>query len=97
MRKFLLYVHSATFVRKFNGWMTIFWIVMIPISVLTGWVASVIYVSAISLWALVAAHWSTYEATRVLEHQEQDANVREVLDLLREMTDGSGSSGTGHR
>ena len=50
---------------RLNGWLTIFWILMIPISLATGWVKSVAFVSALSLWALVSGHWSTWEAARV--------------------------------
>jgi hypothetical protein len=51
--------------RRVNGWLTIFWIAMIPISLATGWVKSVVYVSALSLWALVSGHWSAWQAARV--------------------------------
>jgi membrane protein required for beta-lactamase induction len=39
--------------------------VMIPVSLVMGWLDSVTYVSALSLWALVAGHWSTWQAARV--------------------------------
>jgi len=63
--------------RRINGWFTIFWIVMIPVSVATGWVHSVTYVSALSLWALVTGHWSTWQAARVEVTQQQEAEERE--------------------
>ena len=56
--------------RRVNGWLAIFWVVMIPISLATGWVKSVIYVSALSLWALVSGHWSAWQAARVEVTQE---------------------------
>ena len=59
------------FMRKLNGWFTIFWVVMIPISLATGWVRSVTYVSALSLWALVSGHWSTWQAARVEVTQQK--------------------------
>lgn len=52
------------FMRAVNGWLTIFWIAMIPVSIVTGWVSSVQYVSALSLWALVSGHWSAWQAAR---------------------------------
>jgi len=67
---------SPVFMRRVNGWFTIFWIVMIPVSVVTGWVNSVTYVSALSLWALVTGHWSTWQAARVEVTQQQEANER---------------------
>lgn len=71
--------------RRVNGWLTMFWLAMIPLSLATGWVKSVTYVSALSLWALVSGHWSAWQAARVEVHQDQDADVAEVLALLREM------------
>lgn len=77
------------FMRAVNGWLTIFWIVMIPISVLTGWISSVQYVSALSLWALVSGHWSAWQAARVEVEQQHEADEADehpiemrVLDLL---------------
>jgi hypothetical protein len=40
------------------------WIAMIPIAIFTGWVYSVAFVSAISLYANVASHWAAYRAAR---------------------------------
>ena len=61
---------DAVFMRRLNGWLTIFWLVMIPVSFITRWVDSVAYVSAISLWALVSGHWSVWQAARVEVKQE---------------------------
>jgi hypothetical protein len=61
---------DPVFMRRVNGWLTIFWIVMIPVSLITGWVSSVVYVSALSLWALVSGHWSAWQAARVEVNQE---------------------------
>lgn len=66
-----------------NGWLTLFWIAMIPVSIWTGWVKSITYVSALSLWALVSGHWSTWQASRVEVHQQEDADVQEVLDVVK--------------
>jgi len=80
--------------RKLNGWLTIFWIVMIPVSLAMGWLKSVTYVSALSLWALVSGHWSTWQAARVEVTQQQEAAEREqnpieekVVDKLVERTE----------
>ncbi|TXN31440.1 hypothetical protein [Lacisediminihabitans profunda] len=69
------------FMRRVNGWLTLFWIAMIPISLLTHWVNSVVYVSALSLWALVSGHWSAWQAARVEVKQEEEANLRAAEDL----------------
>lgn len=42
----------------------IFWILMIPVAWLTGLLASVAFLSIISLWALVESAWGAYEATK---------------------------------
>lgn len=62
---------DPVFMRKVNGWLTLFWIAMIPVSIATGWVHSVVYVSALSLWALVSGHWSAWQASRVEVKQDQ--------------------------
>jgi hypothetical protein len=61
---------DPVFMRRVNGWLTMFWIAMIPVSLATGWVKSVTYVSALSLWALVAGHWSAWQAARIEEFEE---------------------------
>jgi hypothetical protein len=71
--------------RRINGWLTILWIAMIPVSLAAGWVRSVTYVSALSLWALVSGHWSAWQAARVEVHQDDDANVGDVLELVQEL------------
>jgi hypothetical protein len=64
------------FMRRVNGWLTIFWIAMIPVSIVMGWITSVAYVSALSLWALVSGHWSAWQAARVEVNQEREAEQR---------------------
>lgn len=67
---------DPVFMRRVNGWLTILWIVMIPVSLATGWVKSVVYVSALSLWALVSGHWSAWQAARVEVNQDKEAAKR---------------------
>lgn len=61
------------FMRRVNGWLAVFWVVMIPVSIVTGWIGSVTYVAALSLWALVSGHWSAWQAARVEVRQEEIA------------------------
>src|SRR5215203_175985 len=63
---------DPAFMRRVNGWLAIFWIAMIPISLMLGWLHSVAYVSALSLWALVSGHWSAWQAARVEVEQERE-------------------------
>lgn len=66
---------------KLNAWLTIFWIVVIPISIMTGWVSTVEYVSALSIYALVAAHLSTYAAARVEVKQAEDESAQKLEEI----------------
>ncbi len=61
---------DPVFMRRVNGWLTIAWVLMIPVSVVTGLINSVAYVSALSLWALVSGHWSAWQAARVEVKQD---------------------------
>ena len=73
------------FMRAVNGWLTIFWIIMIPVSLITGWISSVTYVAALSLWALVSGHWSAWQAARVEVKQDETDQAEvaeEVVDKL---------------
>ena len=56
---------------------------MIPLSIATGWVRSVTYVSALSLWALVSGHWSAWQAARV-EVEQQRQVEREAAEPIEE-------------
>ena len=65
-------IYARLKATKVNGWLTMFWLVMIPVSYEIGWLKSVVYVSALSLWALVSGHWSAWQAARVeVEQQRQ--------------------------
>jgi hypothetical protein len=69
--------------QRINGWLTIFWIVMVPVSYAMGWLQSVTYVSALSLWALVSGHWSAWEAARVDTRTYADADVADAVEYLK--------------
>jgi hypothetical protein len=73
--------------RRVNGWLTILWLVMIPLSLALGWVHSVVYVSALSLWALVSGHWSAWQAARVEVNQQADLARREDQDVAADVVD----------
>jgi hypothetical protein len=65
---------NPAFMRRVNGWLTVFWIGMIPVSIIAGFLSSVSYVSALSLWALVSGHWSAWQAARVEVEQMAEAD-----------------------
>lgn len=72
---------NPVFMRRVNGWLTMFWIVMIPVSLLTGWISSVTYVAVLSLWALVSGHWSAWQAARVEVTQQAEEAERQPNPL----------------
>ena len=85
---------DPVFMRRVNGWLTMFWLVMIPVSYTMGWLNSVVYVSALSLWALVSGHWSAWQAARVEVAQDREARKQRehpvedrVVKRLVETTD----------
>ena len=78
---------DPVFMRRVNGWFTVFWVVMIPVSIVTGWISSVTYVAALSLWALVSGHWSAWQAARVEVEQARQEQKKEEEDLPGEIVD----------
>jgi hypothetical protein len=78
---------DPVFMRRVNGWLTVFWILMIPISIATHWISSVTYVAALSLWALVSGHWSAWQAARVEVNQRQEAEERAEQDVPAEIVE----------
>ena len=90
---------DPVFMRRVNGWLTVFWIVMIPVSLITGWISSVTYVAALSLWALVSGHWSAWQAARVEVRQDEEAKRAEAQPVEQRVAEtGRGNDRrTGHR
>jgi hypothetical protein len=78
---------DPVFMRRVNGWLTIFWILMIPVSMWTHWISSVTYVAALSLWALVSGHWSAWQAARVEVKQSEEERRRDDRDVPGEVVD----------
>lgn len=78
---------DPAFMRRVNGWLTILWVAMIPISMAMGWLNSVVYVSALSLWALVSGHWSAWQAARVEVAQQRQAEELAAQDLPGEIVE----------
>lgn len=59
---------------------------MVPVSILTGWVSTVEYVAALSIYALVAAHLSTYAAARTEVLQtDADKKLHEAVRRLEKL------------
>jgi hypothetical protein len=85
-------LEDPVLMRKAQGWITILWVVLIPISLAFGWVKSVTFVSALSLWALVASHGAWWAAASVeckqAEREEDEEDIpAEVVEKLVQETD----------
>ena len=78
---------DPVFMRRVNGWLTIFWIVMIPVSIVTGWIDKVTYVAALSLWALVSGHWSAWQAARVEVNQQKEQERQAAGDVAEDVVE----------
>lgn len=62
---------SPVAMRRVNGYLAVAWACMIPVSIITGWLYSVGFVSMLSLWALVSGHLASYQAARVEVRQDE--------------------------
>lgn len=77
MIKWESFISNVVLFKKINGYLTLFWILMIPISIVTGWISSVAFIAAISIYALVTGHLSTWQAARVEVNQEEVAEKKD--------------------
>jgi hypothetical protein len=78
---------DPVFMRRVNGWLTIFWLAMIPVSYFAGWLNSVVYVSALSLWALVSGHWAAWQAARVEVAQQKEIDRQHAQPVEERVVD----------
>lgn len=56
--------------KTFHLIMTVAWIAMVPVSLATGWVESLIFISACSIYANAASHFSAYEGAAAKKEAE---------------------------
>jgi hypothetical protein len=82
MRRAAEFLARPVVQRRLNGWATVLWILMIPVSLVLHWLSSVTYVAALSIWALVSGHLGAWVSARVGQHQADDADVQDVMDRL---------------
>lgn len=54
-----------------------FWLAITPASYLLGWLNSVVFVSLVSIWALVETAWAAYRGG-------QDKHITDRLDRIEE-------------
>lgn len=70
MKVFALFGRPA-FLRAFHGWATLVWfLASFPLAVMYG--SSVVFVTFLSLYAVVTGHWSSWQAARVEVRQDEE-------------------------
>lgn len=55
---------KANGLKHMHAALTVAWVVMIPVAITTGWIASLVFVSACSIYANAGAHFSAWQAAR---------------------------------
>lgn len=80
-------LENPQLMRRVQGWLVVFFIVLIPVSLAMGWVKSVTFVSALSLWALVASHGAWWAASSVEVKQDEDDAPQRIERKVDELSD----------
>lgn len=71
MRLTLIGVHlSPEHAQRIHLVLTILWFLMMPVALFTGWVASVVFISVISIYANFAGHFAAWQAARTEVRQK---------------------------
>lgn len=82
-----VYEHLADsrFAQKIHGIFTIFWLITsFPLVILFGNI--VVFVSWLSVYAIVVAHWSSWQAARTeVAQTESDQKMHELLTSVHEL------------
>jgi hypothetical protein len=71
-----------TVLMRFHGWATVAWLIMAPVSVLTGLRSSVPYLVGLSVYAAVTGHWSSWQAART--EVAQESMIEQATDASSE-------------
>jgi hypothetical protein len=50
--------------KKVQITLTVVWFVMVPVALATGWIYSIAFVSACSIYANAAVHWGALQAKK---------------------------------
>ena len=64
-------LEDPKWMRAFAGWNVIFWIALVPVSIVTGWVESSAFISYLSEIALVLSSLSWWQSGRVEVKQDE--------------------------
>jgi hypothetical protein len=53
--------------RHLHAALTFLWLAMVPIALVAGWVESIVFISACSIYANAAAHFGAWQGSRAEE------------------------------
>lgn len=78
---------DPVFMKRVNGWLTIFWFALVPVAAITGWVNSPAFISYLSMIALILGSWSAWQAARVeVVQQEQEKKNQDAAVAAAKVT-----------
>lgn len=63
---------SPEFMRRFNFWAMVIFLIQVPVVIVTPLKYSIVYLVSLSLYAIIVGHLSAWQTSRVEEHQEQE-------------------------
>jgi len=78
---------SPMFMRRFNGFSVLFWLIMTPVSFITGWSNSVAFVTLLSLWALVMSSLGAWQSSRVEVNMADTDVASDVVQAIVDKTE----------
>lgn len=55
--------------------LTVLWALMIPVALITGWIESIVFISAISIYANFAGHFSSWQAARAEQVMDESDSI----------------------
>jgi hypothetical protein len=71
---------TALFWQRFNLTLTFFWMLLLVVSLVTGWVNSTAFISVLSIVALILASQSSWQASRVERKQDDQSPSSDAED-----------------
>jgi len=75
-------VDEDAFHAYFSLLRTVWWLVLTAVALWAGWLNSVVFVSLLSIWALVETSFAAYRADRNTKTERQLAELDKKLDRL---------------
>lgn len=65
---------KANSLKHVHGFLTVAWVLMVPISLATGWIKAIVFVSACSIYANAVGHFSAWQAARAEKEANNDGD-----------------------